>query len=211
VRALLWSVLLCFVVVAQAADWQEYKTDGVTTVEYRHSESGLLQLRATTKVPSLTGAFLHLLEDTESISSWAQNTEKAVLLAQPDSQTHVVHTYFTAIWPVSKRDMITQSSWQQDPTSGVLTMTVSDMGQHFPPEQGYVRMQQVQGSWTLTPLENGLLQIQYQGQADPAGKLPQFIADKVALKALFKTFSGLEKVLPQYQQPYANVSELSSR
>ena len=206
-RALLWSVLLSFAVTAQAADWQLYKTDTVTTVEYRHSETGLLQLRATTEVQSLTGAFLHLLEDTASISCWAHNTEKARLLAQPDSHSHIVHTYFVAIWPVSKRDMITQSSWQQDPTTGVLTMTVSDMGRHFPPEHGYVRMQQVQGEWILTPLSGGKLKIRYQGQADPAGKLPHFIADKVALKAMFKTFTGLEAVLPDYQQPYSTVME----
>lgn len=206
-RALLWSALLCFVVSAQAADWQNYKTDGVTTIEYRHAETGVLQVRATTEVQSLTGAFLHLLEDTANINRWAQNTEKALLLAKPDSQSHVVHTYFTAIWPVSKRDMITQSGWQQDPTTGVLKMTVSDMGRHFPPEHGYVRMQQVQGEWTLTPLSGGKLKIRYQGQADPAGKLPHFIADKVALKAMFKTFTGFEKVLPHYQRLYSGVTE----
>ena len=200
-RALLWSVLLCFVVATQAADWQEYKTDGVTTVEYRHSESGLLQLRATTKVPSLTGAFLHLLEDTANIRKWAANTEKAQLLGQPDANTHIVHTYFTAIWPVSKRDMVTQSVWQQDAGSGVLTMVVTDMGQHYPAVKGYVRMQQVEGRWTLTPLAAGRLKIQYQGQADPAGKLPHFIGDKVALKSVLKTFQQLQQVLPAYQRP----------
>lgn len=213
-RALLCFVLLCPIILsvstaAQTADWQLYKTEGVTTVEYRHTDTGLLQLRAVTEVQSLTGAFLHLLEDTASISKWAQNTEKARLLGTPDSHSHLVQTYFTATWPVAKRDMITQSSWQQDPTTGVLTMTVSDMGQHFPPAQGYVRMQQVQGSWTLTPLPNGMLRIQYQGQADPAGKLPHFIADKVALKAMFKTFIELVKVLPQYQRPYANLIEFA--
>ena len=207
-RALLWSVLLSFVVAAQAADWQDYKTDGMTTVEYRHAETGVLQVRATTKVPSLTGAFLHLLEDTANIKTWAANTEKAELLGQPDNNTHIVHTYFSATWPVSKRDMVTQSVWQQDAVSGVLTMQVSDVGRLYPLVKGYVRMQRVQGLWTLTPQENGLLRIQYQGQADPGGKLPHFIADKVALKAIYTTFNRLPQVLKQYQQPYPGLSEL---
>jgi len=47
---------------------------------------------------------------------------------------------------------------------------------------------------------------QYQGQADPGGKLPHFIADKVALKATFTTFNRLPQVLMQYQQPYPGIS-----
>lgn len=192
---------------AQQADWRLYKADDVTQVEYRHDKASLLQIRATTEVTSLTGAFLHLLEDTANISAWAANTVKAELLGQPDANTHLVQTYFAAIWPVSKRDMVTQSSWQQDPASGVLTMTVTDMGQQFPPVAGYVRMRQVKGVWTLTPLPGGRLQIRYQGQADPAGKVPHFIADKVALKALFKTFTQLNTILPGYQRQYKNVTE----
>ena len=107
------------------------------------------------------------------------------------------------MWPVSKRDMVTQSVWQQDPLSGVLTMVVSDMGQHFPAVQGYVRMQQVQARWTLTPLPDGRMKIEYQGQADAAGKLPHFIGDKVALKSLLKTFLQLEITLTDYQLLYS--------
>lgn len=198
----LWlSWLFCFsaAVTADTAEWQQYKTDGATSVEYRYTAGKLLEIRAHTEVTSTAAAFLHLLEDTANISKWAANTEKAELLGQPDANTHIVHTYFTAIWPVSKRDMVTQSVWQQDAGSGVVTMVVTDMGQHFPAVKGYVRMQQVEGRWTLTLLAAGRLKIQYQGQADPAGKLPHFIGDKVALKALFKTFIQLDVVLKDYQ------------
>ncbi|NRQ43486.1 hypothetical protein HRH59_13105 [Rheinheimera sp. YQF-2] len=201
-----WLVCFSVAVTADAAEWQQYKTVGTTSVEYRHNTEKLLEVRAQTEVNATTAAFLHLLEDTANISKWAENTEKAQLLGQPDANTHIVHTYFTAIWPVSKRDMVTQSVWQQDAGSGVLTMQVSDAGQHYPLVKGYVRMQSVQGLWTLTPQESGVLRIQYQGQADPGGKLPHFIADKVALKATFTTFSRLPQVLMQYQQPYPGIS-----
>lgn len=200
-------LLFSAVVPAQQTDWRLFKSDGTTKVEYRRSDAQLLQIRAVTEVDSLTGAFLHLLEDTNKITRWVANSEKAELLGQPDANTHLVHTYFSAPWPVSKRDMVTQSIWQQDAGSGVLTLTVTDRGQQVPTVKGYVRMQQVQGLWTLTPLEAGRLRIEYQGQADPAGKLPRFIADKVALKATLSTFSKLPQVLAQYQKPYSGISQ----
>jgi hypothetical protein len=206
-RCALFFLLCCSAaVVADSAEWRLYKATGETRVEYRHDAGKLLEVRAQTAANSTAAAFLHLLEDTANIKTWAANTEKAKLLGQPDANTHIVHTYFTAIWPVSKRDMVTQSVWQQDAGSGVLTMQVSDAGQHYPLAKGYVRMQSVQGLWTLTPQADGVLLIQYQGQADPGGKLPRFIADKVALKATFTTFSRLPQVLMQYQQPYPGIS-----
>ncbi|MBZ9613081.1 START domain-containing protein [Rheinheimera maricola] len=202
-RLLLCSLLLvCLTSAAESAAWQLYKAVGETRVEYRHNADKLLQVKAQTEVSATPASFLHLLEDTAHITKWAANTEKAQLLGQPDANTHLVHTYFSAIWPVSKRDMVTQSVWQQDAASGVLTMVVTDMGKHFPEVQGYVRMQQVQAKWTLTPLPNGRMKIEYHGQADPSGKLPHFIVDKVALKSLLKTFSQLQKTLPDYQRPY---------
>uniref|UniRef100_A0A486XND3 START domain-containing protein n=1 Tax=Rheinheimera sp. BAL341 TaxID=1708203 RepID=A0A486XND3_9GAMM len=206
-RFLLTSLMLFSITVAAAEQpWRLYKTVAETRVEYLHNADKLLQVKAQTEVSATPAAFLHLLEDTANITKWAANTEKAELIRQPDANIHIVHTYFTAIWPVSKRDMVTQSVWQQDIASGAVTMRVSDVGQDYPPVKGYVRMQSVQGLWTLTPMPDGVLRIEYQGQADPGGKLPHFIADKVALKAIFNTFSRLAQVLTQYQQPYPGIS-----
>ncbi|HSG52036.1 MAG TPA: START domain-containing protein, partial [Rheinheimera sp.] len=163
---------------ADSADWQSYKSSESTQVEYRKSQDGLLQIRAKTTVKSGIGAMLHLLEDTANITNWVANSQKAELTTKPDNKTHIVHTYFSAIWPVSKRDMVTKSVWQQNPQSHILTMTITDIGQNYPLVKGYVRIQQVEGEWTLTPLADGMLTIQYQGQADPGGKLPVFIAEK---------------------------------
>ena len=193
---------------ADLADWQSYKRSESTQVEYRKSQDGLLQIRAKTTVKSGIGAMLHLLEDTANITNWVANSQKAELTTQPDNKTHIVHTYFSAIWPVSKRDMVTKSVWQQDPQSRILTMTITDMGQHYPPVNGYVRIQQVEGEWTLTPLADGLLTIQYQGKADPGGKLPVFIAEKVALRASWQTFSTLKYVLESYQKQYPGITEM---
>ena len=199
----LLSCLIFFsmAVTATTTEWRPYKTLGATSIEYRHNAAKLLEVRAQTEVNATLAAFLHLLEDTANITKWAANTEKAELLAQPDANSHLVHTYFSAMWPVSKRDMVTQSVWSQD-SKGVLTLKITDMGQQYPAVTGYVRMEHVKGEWTPTPLTEGKLHLQYQGQADPAGKLPHFIGDKVALKSLLKTFQQLQQEMPAYLRPY---------
>ena len=201
-------ILLLLPLCLTAEDWSGYKQQDGVTVEYRRHSDGVLEIKAQLTLKSLTGAFLHLLNDTAAISDWVANAKRVEILASPASNTNIVHTYFSAIWPVSPRDMVTQSIWKQN-TDGVLYLRVTDLGGQYPQTDGYVRMQQVEALWTLTPLADGSLHIQYQGQADPAGKVPHFIANRVALKAMFDTFRNLRKVLPKYQQAYPDVIEQS--
>ncbi|GGW49853.1 START domain-containing protein [Alishewanella tabrizica] len=202
---LLFSFSCC---VAAEEGWQLYQEQPTVRVEYRKNANELLQINASTTVYSSLGAFLHLLEDTANIQNWLVNSERAVILAQPDPYTHIVHTQFKAVWPVSPRDMITHSVWSQHPETGVVTLTVSDMGQQFPVKAGYIRMQRVVGVWTLTPLSAGQVHIEYEGQADPSGRLPQFLTNNVALKSTFQTFEKLATVLVDYQRLYPNLVEL---
>ncbi|WP_372624952.1 START domain-containing protein [Arsukibacterium sp.] len=187
------------VALAQTNDWQLYKTAGDVLVEYRRDSDNLLEIRAKTRVSSKVEAFKRLLEDTGNIDKWAANADKAELISHPDADINIVHTYFSAMWPVSDRDMVTKSVWTQHKESGELTLNIQDVGAEYPTAKGYIRMQQVQAKWTLTPQPDGSLLINYQGQADPAGNLPHFLADKVALKSIFTTFERLPAVLQQYQ------------
>jgi hypothetical protein len=207
-RLRLWLLCSCWLLPAysEAADWELYKDRQQVKVEYRRLDNSLLEIRAQVQVTSGIGAFLHLLKDTAAIGRWVENAERVEILGSAAPHSNIVHTYFSAIWPVSPRDMVTQSVWSQDP-EGVLRLLVTDMGQHYPLVPGYVRMQQVKSQWTLTPLAGGKLRIQYQGQADPAGKIPHFIVNRVALNAMFTSLQRLMVVLPDYQQPYPGVTE----
>ena len=185
--------------LAQPNDWRLYKTAGDVLVEYRRDANNLLEIRAKTRVSSKVEAFKSLLEDTANIDKCVCNADKAELISHPDADTNIVHTYFSAMWPVSDRDMVTKSVWTQRKESGELTLNVQDVGADYPRAKGYIRMQLVQAQWTLTPQPDGSLLINYQGQADPAGNLPHFLADKVALKSIFTTFQRLPAALQQYK------------
>jgi len=199
-------MLLSFNTTANSS-WQLYQEKLNIRVEYQKKTDNVLLISASTTLSSNMGAFLYLLEDTANISSWLTNSHSATVLAQPNQYTHIVHTQFKAVWPVSPRDIITRSVWMQDPETRELTLVVTDMGQQYAENKGYVRMQHVSGQWTLTPLPEGKLRIAYQGQADPAGRLPYFLSHSVALKAIFQTFDNLPKVLLNYQQAYPNIIE----
>jgi hypothetical protein len=198
-----WS----FVAVSNDTGWRLYKQTSTVQVQSRTGDKQLLEIKAQVLTQSKIGAFMHLLEDTAVIADWVDGAQRAQILDHTDPHSHIVHSYFAGFWPVAPRDMITQSIWSQDVATAVLTIDIADRGQDYPAEPGYVRMQQVSGQWRLTPQAEGGLFIQYQGKADPAGKLPNFIGDKAALKATFNTFKNLEKILVGYQREYPGIAE----
>ncbi|OEY70889.1 hypothetical protein BI198_01615 [Rheinheimera salexigens] len=202
-------LIMCWSLVAAAndSDWQLYKQTATVKVHFRQLDKARLEINAELQTQSKLGAFMHLLNDTPAITNWVDGAERAQVIAQVNPHSHVVHSYFSGFWPVSPRDMITQSIWSQDEISGVLSIDIIDRGQDYPAQKGYVRMEQVSGRWQLTPLTEGGVLIQYQGQADPAGKLPHFIGNKAALKASFNTFKNLEHILSRYQEPYPGINE----
>lgn len=204
--SLLIFFMLCLNTTAQAADWRLYKSNPPVQIEYRQTAQQLLEIKAETTVQSTLGAFLHLLEDTGQIKRWVEHAESATLLEQPDPQTHLVYTRFDATWPVSKRDMVTRSVWSQDEDTLQLRLEIMDLAEEYELVAGYIRMRSVKALWLLTPQPDGL-HISYQGQADPAGKVPHFLTRNVALRTMYGSFQNLAGVLADYQQPYPRIIE----
>lgn len=191
----------------QHGEWQQAVANTDYTIDYRERADGTLELRATLTVKAKLGSFLHLLEDVEVISSWLARAEKATVIARPDTQSHVVHTVFSGFFLVSRRDMVTRSRWHQDPNSKTLTITVANADDEYKVPAHGVRITNLAAQWQLTPVGNGELNITYQGYADPAGALPQFVARSAALEALKKTLARLPSALENYQRSYEGIVE----
>ncbi|WP_417690427.1 START domain-containing protein [Pseudidiomarina sp.] len=195
------------VLAQQHSDWQQAVANPHYQIDYRERADGVLQLRAHLVVESKLGSFLHLLEDVDRISTWLARAEKATVLAQPDAHTHVVHTVFSGFFLVARRDMVTRSVWQQDPTSHVVTVKVENADNDYEVPPHGVRMTELAAEWQLHPSDDGSITIRYQGYADPAGALLKVVARSAALEALKKTLARLPAALENYQRPYPGIAE----
>ncbi len=194
---LLW--LFCF--TAQASDWQWVRDQDGIRVATRPGQHGIQEVLAETAVKTRLSAFVALLNDLDANPKWVTHSKGVVLLEKPSATSDLIYTQFDLPWPARDRDMVTLSRWMQD-EHGVLYLTLEDAGHRVPPQGGFVRMKHVSGQWSLSPGEDGQVQIRYQGHADPAGDLPHWLVNDMAAKSLFETFQQLRRQLakPQYQQ-----------
>ncbi|MDF2177600.1 START domain-containing protein [Aliiglaciecola sp. CAU 1673] len=197
--------------VAGFDGWKQAKKAQGVTVSKRQLANGQLEVCASTAVRTQLSAFILLLRDTEHAPQWIANAHRVTLLERPAHNVDVVHSIFDSPWPVQDRDLVTRSQYQQDADSLVLTLQVHSVPDALPPSPNTVRMDNVRGVWELTPLQEGWVAIRYQGEGDPGGNIPNWLAQQILVSSTFETFANLKKMLPlpQYQnKPFRDIREL---
>ncbi|MCZ4293569.1 START domain-containing protein [Vibrio sinaloensis] len=198
------SIILILLMVSSASysyastHWQfEGDADGISIFSRHHSD-GLVEIRARMFAPTSYAAFLALLEDTENVPNWIDNVSHSRVLRQISPNENIVYTQFSAPWPAKDRDMVTYSKYALDEIG--FTLKIEDAPQSILTEQeGYVRISEVQATWTLQKLTNGMTLIEYTAFANPGGALPNWLINKLAKESARSTFEGLKQQLPNYQ------------
>lgn len=190
-----------------SAGWNfESDQDGITIYSREHSD-GLVEIRARMFTPTTYSAFLTLLEDTANVPNWITNVSLSRVIKQISPTENIVYTQFSAPWPAKDRDMVTYSQYSHDDIG--FTLEIKDAPQtSLPKQDGYIRITDVQATWTLQKLTNGYSLIEYVAFADPGGDLPDWLANKLAKESARSTFEGLREQLPDYQdRTHPNIVE----
>ena len=137
------------------------------------------EILAVTTVKASPVALLNVLNDIKRAPQWIDNCIEVKIIANPEPQTKLVQSTFSAPWPLHKRDMLTKSITHFQDQQIVIDIT--DAGDTLPTEKNTVRMTDIQGRWTITPMTEGNIEIRYQGTGNPAGNIPIWLANKVLI------------------------------
>lgn len=199
-RALFSICFLSFGILAEEGQWTLKKQQDNLSVFARTNDKGDYEVMAKTQIPNSLASLLILLNDVEHGPQWIAHC-KEVKLLNKDNDKRLVHTLFDAPWPIKDRDMLTYSETRQDPITLTITIEVENRGELLPNEKDFVRMQNVSGKWSISSIEPGLIEIGYQGSGDPAGNIPQWLANKLLIDSTYITFQNMQRLLsqPQYQ------------
>ncbi|TDO95321.1 START domain-containing protein [Marinomonas balearica] len=186
--------MLLFTASAYSQEWKLYSKSTSVAVYSRLTEVGL-EVKAIATVRSKPDALLKLLEDTDAASQWIANCKAVVVKARPSIKERLVHSYYNAPWPVRDRDMVTYSYVVSDGDGKGYRIEVTDVGQDFPQDPAYVRMEQVSGMWRIKTISDQRVQISYQGRGSAAGAIPKWLSNKLLLESTAETFENLTKMI----------------
>lgn len=178
--ALLLAGLLMLPVQAQATEWQLVSHEPGMTLYTRMVEGqDLKDFRGVLRVQASMRQVAHMLADADHMPQWFFNMKEARFLEINGPDQSFLYFVIKGLWPVSDRDAVVRLHVQQDPRTLVLKLLASAAPEHYPPMRNRVRMPRLLASWTLTPLSATSTEVRLDGQADPGGSIPVWMANLV--------------------------------
>lgn len=169
-------------------DWKLTKQENGISVYLRQGEnSRFKELRSVVKIRTSLSSMVALLNDWDSYPQWVYRCGKSSTLKKI-SDTELIH-YQTVLtpWPVDNRDFIVNVKLSQDPKTKTVHQKASPLPNYIPTVAGHTRITEFRASWTLTPLPDGYLNIEYQLLVNPGGNVPVWLVNLAVVDGPYET------------------------
>ena len=178
---------------AAADDWTlERDKNGVQVYSKPVAGSDLNAVRGVTTVQSSMERLVTILRDPQLRPRWDKLCGDSYLHESVSANEELVYVHTKMPWPVSDRDMLLRTVWEQDPNTLVVTMTGSGTQGVMPEKSGRVRVVQANQDFTLTPVGNGVVEISSYIHLDPAGPLPSWLINSLSVESPYDALSRLK-------------------
>lgn len=165
--------------------------DGIRVYTQDAPGQDLKNFRGVVRVNAPMRLVLAALMDSEAMPEWFFHLREARMLEVGTPQGSYMYLWLRGIWPVSDRDAVIRLSMRQQPDTLALHMEATAAPAHLPPMRDRVRIPRMRSGWVVTPVSPGVTEIQLDGNADPGGRVPVWIANLVVTKMPRETLNNL--------------------
>ena len=206
------SLLLILLFVLQAMplsaqnEWKlKTDKDGVQVYMRGEESSSYKTVKTVCTLKTSLSSVAAILLDVTRTPEWVYGTKACKLLKQESPTTLYYYAEMGMPWPVSNRDFIIRIAMSQHPQTQVITVTATNLPTYIPPQDGIVRIQRSSGLWTISPLPNGQVRVEYVLQVDPGGSLPASIVNMFSYNGPFQSFKNLFAQVKKDPYPSAHL------
>ena len=180
----------------QQSTWQEYKNENNIHIRFKQiPQTKLLEVNACLNTTGTPHRALQFLTSPEKIQQWLDNVESVTPLELITPSRSIMSTTLKGMWPVKPRQAFVYSDIYVE-NNGTIVITQTDAGKRFIADKGYIRIVLQYATWTIIPIENNSITICYNVSADPQGKIPSWLANRVALDSMYKTLRNVQRQFP---------------
>lgn len=195
-------VFLSFSQKSQSSDWQLKKFENGITIYTRATEtSKYKELKAIFQIKSSLSSIIALLNDVETYPQWVYRCETSKVLKKKSEQNLIRYQTIVAPWPVDNRDVVVEVHTYQDPKTKIVYQKVTPLPDYSPQLKGHVRIREFRATWTLKPLKNGIVEVEYELLVNPAGAIPAWIVNMALVDGPYETSMRMkERILYEKYQ-----------
>jgi len=181
----------------KSQDWELKKSaDGIQVFTKPITGSAFKAFKAQMELHATVAQIEYILKNADKFKAVFPDTEELEILDRPNENSLIQYNRTDAPWPVSDRDGVYQNDFSKTPEGGL--KVVGYVLQNYKPEvEDVVRMKKSDVTWLATPLNSGMIKLEYIVAADPGGKLPEWLVNSAVTEMPFETFENIRKAIEQ--------------
>ena len=133
-----------------------------------------------------------LLLDVETSADWVYHTKSAKLIKRVSPSELYYYSEVSVPWPVENRDFVAHLTVTQHPASKLVTVDGPAVSGFVPVKKGIVRIAHSTGKWSILPVANNRIKVEYTLHVDPGGSLPTWLVNLFATDGPLHIFKQLK-------------------
>lgn len=195
------GIMLSLSLTAQN-NWQLKKDqEGIRVYTKSTENSHYDELKVEMTLTATLSSLAALILDIDNYHNWSFNTEKSYVLRKIGPGDLYYYTLIHSPWPANDRDLPVHLQISQDPSTKSMYIRSICIPDLIPSKKDVVRVPLSIEQWTVIPLPEGRIRIEYHLKLDPGAGAPAWLINLFSVKGPFETFSHVRQQiqLPPYR------------
>jgi hypothetical protein len=191
-------ILLLSSFLVSSGDWKlEKDSNGIKIYTRDIAGSSIKELKIQLTVKSTMAGVSRLFNDVPLYKQWVYNCKESKVVKSVNPFEYYSYCVYMVPWPADNRDEITHCVQTQDPVTRIITIKRVGERNFAPENEGIVRVQSVNCTTILTPVNSGEVQIDYRVHMEPGGLVPAFLVNMFIANAPYNSFSNFKNIINQ--------------
>jgi len=175
-------------------DWHLRKDEKGIKVYTRHVDGVEIdQLKVVSVMHASLSSIAAVIMDVNHYPEWIYACKEGKLLQQVSPTEQYQYQRMAAPYPFSDRDAAIHFTISQDPKSKVISTHSLAVPDYVPDKKDIVRLPVFDGSYQLTPLSGGDVQVIYMLQIDPGGYIPSWLVNATIITGPLESTIRMQK------------------
>lgn len=184
--------------------------DGIKVYSRSVADSKVKALRVTCVLNTTLSALVTLLLDVPATPQWVSHTKSCTLVKRVSAAELYYYSEVSLPWPLENRDFVAHVKVSQDKATKVVTVDAPAIPGVVAVKDGIVRVSHSLGYWTISPLGNGKIQVDYSLQVDPGGIIPAWAVNALSSQGPLESFMNMRKMLQRNEYRNAVLSYIEN-
>ena len=204
VAVILVLISLLFQTVAKSQDGWILKKEKKGIKIYSRKVNGFKvdEIKVETEYEGRLSQLAAIILDVSTQSEWVYKTVKSELVKRVSTTELFYYAEIACPWPFDNRDLVAHMTIGQNAGSRVMTIVAKSVDNYLPKKEDIVRLKYSNATWTVTPVNNGHIKVDYRIIIDPGDGVPAWLLNMFTTSGPYESFINLREKMkhPKYAQ-----------